>query len=475
MQRAPIVVVLGHVDHGKTTLLDTLKKTQLAAHEAGGITQSIGAYQLLFKGKKLTFIDTPGHAAFSSMRAGGAKVADLALLVVAANDGVKPQTIEALETIRQASIPYIVVINKIDLPDADVVKVKTQLAEQQSSVEGFGGNIPVVEISAKEGTHLPELLEMVFLVYDLSDPIGTIDQSLEAPVIESRRAPGAGPLVSVVIRSGKISLGDHIIAGSIHGKIKALFDERGERVIEALPGDPIQILGFDDIIPVGTIVSKTSESSVQVPTPQQVPRQVVRTLPQQEKQKTFILKADSVGTLTALIQSMPSEIEIVSSAVGDISESDILMAESTKATIVGFRVKATKPALTLAEAHGVIIITNTIIYKLLESIADPTIRKSPMLELGRAKIIKVFDVSGQKIAGCKVISGRLTIGDTVQIDESPLEFVIKQLKKGKAEATTVKAGEECGVFIAPIGEDILKFTTGNDIIAFEKKKRESNS
>lgn len=477
-QRPPIVVVLGHVDHGKTTLLDTLKKTHVAASEAGGITQSIGASQLHFKDKKLTFIDTPGHAAFGAMRAGGATIADLAILVVAADDGVKPQTIEALETIRQANIPYIVAINKVDLPAADVKKVKTQLTEVGSAVEGFGGTVPVVEISAKEGTHLPELLEMIFLVHELSDVSGSENQPLEAPVIESRRDPKAGPLVSVVVRSGNISLGDDVVAHGIHGKVKALFADDGERVSRRLPGDPAQVLGFDDIVPVGSVVGHLSKENEEVEVIPMTSPPTVNNAPKEERPQSFVLKANSAGTLAALAHIMPQGTEIVLRGVGDITESDVLHAESTGATIVGFGVKASKSAMALAETHGIPIVTNPIIYKLLESLEKPQAIQVPAVELGRATIVKIFDISDKQVAGCTVISGRLAVGDAVRVDsgattesdQTAPPLLIKQIKKGKIDTTVAKAGEECGVLLAPADGQRLNFAVGNAIIAFEKKK-----
>lgn len=472
MQRAPIVVILGHVDHGKTTLLDTLKKTRVAASEAGGITQSIGAYQLHYKDKKLTIIDTPGHAAFSAMRKNGATVADLAILVIAANDGVQPQTLEALEAIKQANIPYVVALNKIDLADANVTKTKTQLAEHESAVEGFGGTIPVVEISAKNGTHIPELLDMVFLVYDLSRTSDATSQLLEAAVIESQRDPHKGPLISVVIRSGSIHLEDVITANGIHGKVKALFDDQGKRVSEAHAGDPVQILGFNDIVPVGSVVQIPSKDSNKQQLPAVFPSSpTTRDISVDKDRDTFIIKADSVGTLTALSQSMPTNSDLISSGVGSITESDVLLAESTHAIIVGFRVKAPKSVAKFAENCGVVILTNPIIYKLLEDLIKPEAKQLPQKELGRAKIIKLFDIAGQTIAGCSVASGRLAVGDIAQIGTS--SSVIKQIKKGKTNVTSAKVGEECGVLFSPSDGIDLNFSVGNDIIAFENKKLEA--
>lgn len=479
MQRAPIVVILGHVDHGKTTLLDTLQKSRITQGEAGGITQSIGAYQVTSDNRKITFIDTPGHAAFAAMRQRGARVADLAILVISATDGVQPQTLEALDHIKASGIPYIVAINKIDLPEADIVRVKTQLAEHESAVEGFGGTVPVVEISALKGDHIPDLLEMVSLVFELQNITSESGGPLEAPVIESKRDTHLGPVASIVVRNGSLRVGDRICASGINGKVRAILNDRRERVAACLPGEPGLILGFTDVVPVGAVVTaqgaataKTQPSRFSHPEQAQTPRTASPSPDAPMAFGTLILKADTQGTLEALGAVMPEGTHIVSRGIGDINESDILLAESTKASIVGFRVNISTSVNTLSQTHKVSILTHDIIYKLLEQLeelmAGP--KRPAEVELGRAKILKIFRIDHQDIAGCTVESGRLILGDRVHVETSGSRVTnatVSSLRQGKAEIKQVKAGQECGVLLRSTDGNVLNLSEGNDIIAYQ--------
>lgn len=496
MLRPPIIVVLGHVDHGKTTLLDALRQTSLAAAEPGGITQTIGA----FKVGNLTFIDTPGHEAFSKMRSRGANVADIALLVIAADDGVKPQTLESLSIIKEAKIPLIVVISKIDLDNSNTQNVKTELAKHDCPVEGFGGDVPVVEISAKTGQNLPELLEMISLVWELQESPGrragreVPDRPfpLEAPIIDSRLDPHSGPITSVIIRQGNLRLGDQIAAADSSGKVKALINDRGQRVNQALPGDPVQILGLKSVPPVGSILSSpviSSRFSVvgsksagfqsigQEPANRKLTNQNLATENGKPITGNVILKADSAATLETLenvIVSLPEpKYAVISAGVGDVAESDILLAASSKSNIIGFRIKVSKKRLDLAKNEGVLIISDFIIYRLLEKLTDlqkPPEEKLPP-ETGRAKVVKVFAVNGTEIAGCIVQSGKFSVGDIAVIIKDNIRLgpaKIKQLKFRAEDIKEAKAGSQCGVLLEPQTPDQkLKLSEGQDIIAYQ--------
>ncbi len=484
--RPPIIAILGHVDHGKTTLLDALRQTSLAAAEPGGITQTIGAFkvQSTINNQQLTitFIDTPGHEAFSKMRSRGANVADIALLVVAADGGVKPQTLESLSIIKSAQIPFIVVINKIDLDNANPQNVKTELAKHDCPVEGFGGTIPVVEISAKTGKNLPELLEMISLVWQLQQsslqsPVSSLQQ-LEAPVIDSRLDPHSGPIANVIIRQGTLRLGDQIAAGAIAGKVKSLTGDLGQRLKQALPGDPVQVLGLKSVPPVGSVLTHPDNRQSTIDNRQSTISNHQSTIDNQQLAITnVILKADSVATLETLqdsIASLPgSKFSVVASGIGDITESDILMAASSNANIIGFRVKISKKRQQLAKNENVLIIADNIIYRLLERLTllqKPEETKLPP-ETGRAKIIKIFTVKGVEIAGCIVESGKLEVGNSVFLFKDNIRLGparVKQLKSRSDNIKEAKVGTECGVLLEPeSGGQKLKLSEGQDIIAYQ--------
>ena len=507
--RPPIIAVLCHVDHGKTTLLDALRRTSLAAAEPGGITQTIGAFKVSstinHQPLTITFIDTPGHEAFSKMRSRGANVADIALLVVAADDGVKPQTLESVSIIKSAGIPFIVCINKIDLEGADPVRVKTDLGKHDAAVEGFGGNIPVVELSAKTGKNLPELLEIIQLVWELQASAGGARRAparapapranlqiegedvgagwsatgpavLEAPIIDSRLDPHSGPIANVIIRQGVLRLGDQIAAGSISGKVKSLTGDLGQRLDQALPGDPVQVLGLKSVPPVGSVLTHSSQKTrnekqetMKLPLPSSL-------LPLPSS-LNVILKADSVATLETLtdaIARLPeSKFLVINSSIGDITESDILLAASAKANMIGFRIKIPKKRQQLAKNESVLIIADDIIYRLLDrltALQKPVAEKLPP-ETGRAKIVKIFAVDGAAIAGCLVESGKLEVGNSVFLVKDDVRLGparIKQLKSRSDNIKEAKVGTECGVLLAPEAEaQKLKLSEGQDIIAYQ--------
>lgn len=468
MDRSPIVVILGHVDHGKTTLLDTLRLSQIAAGEAGGITQSIGAYQVSTNNKTITFIDTPGHAAFTAMRARGAQVADIAIIVISAVDGVQPQTIESLETVKTAAIPYIIAINKIDSPEADPTKIKTQLLDTGIAVEGFGGNIPTVEISAKTGKNIPDLLDLVTLVFQLEEIKSQPNAPLQAPVIESGKDHRVGPTVSVVVRNGTIHTGDTIYAGDISGKIRAILNDKRQPVKSLLPAQPGLLLGFTKVIPVGTLITDRPQA-IGKPSAQTPATTMADISPGAPR---YIIKADTTGSLAALRASVPADARIISQSVGNINESDVLLAESTRAAIIGFRSQVPSQVAALAQAHHVGLTTNPIIYRLLEDMVNMTDKPKPAeVELGRAKILKVFTIDDQQIAGCKIISGRLAVGDRVRLSGNnfTIEAIIQHLKQGKSDVKTANSQQECGVLLNPVNGQKLNLSVGDVIISYRQE------
>lgn len=457
--RPPIVAVMGHVDHGKTSLLDAIRQTNVALREHGGITQGIGASQIEFQGKKITFIDTPGHAAFAKMRSRGASVTDIAVLVVAANDGVMPQTIESIKYIQEAKVPMIVAINKIDLPDSMPEKIKKQLVKENVLLEGYGGDIVAVEVSAKTKKGIDDLLEMILLVSQMQNVSGDPASPLDAVVIESSIDRGRGPMASVIIKNGTLKVGSEIYAENIKAKVKALFNDKGISVKQALPGDPVQIMGFEKVPEVGSKVSTNITS-------RDMPSETL--LSEDEKKLNVVLKADVKGSLEAIIYSLPKDINVLSSSVGGVMDSDILSAKAHKAIVVGFNVKASKQTEKLAQTERVLVKTYTIIYELLDEIKEvmDEINKPVETEkiLGTAEVIASFDGGKGKIAGVKVKSGRLARGDRVRIERNKENMgytKIKSIKHLKEDIDKALIGTEAGLFFDPQ----LDFAPQDDIIA----------
>lgn len=455
LSRPPIVVVLGHVDHGKTTLLDAIRQTEVAAREYGGITQSIGAYQVEIEGGKITFIDTPGHEAFTKMRSRGAGVADIAILVVAANDSVMPQTAESIKIIKEVKIPMIVAINKIDLPEANIDKVIADLGRHEVQLEGYGGDVPYVKISAKKNEGIKELLELVKLVADLAELPGDVAGSLEAIVIESRLDKNRGPLATVVIKNGTLKVGQEVYIDGVKSKIRALIDYKNAQFPQAYPGTPAEILGLTKVPQVGAKVVATVMADATVAADKK--RQIT------ENGLAVILKADTLGSLEAITGQLPANVNIIDSSVGEISEADVLLARSTKAIVLGFAVKASAAALKLAEIEKVLVRTYKIIYELLDELADAAagMALSEQEEvLGKGKIVAEFPFEKMRICGTKVTEGRIARGDKVKIGE--LSSKIKSLRVGKNEVNKVEAGAECGLLLDPQ----IDFKIGDDIIAY---------
>jgi len=497
-ERPPIVAVLGHVDHGKTTLLDYIRHTTVAAKEHGGITQRIGAYQVMVHPSSrtpisgvrdpkrdpsqkprddhidlITFIDTPGHEAFMKMRARGATVADIALLVVAADDSVKPQTKESIRIIKEAEIPMIVVVNKTDLPTGNVDKVKQDLARNEVQVEGFGGEIPMVMLSAKTGKGVPELLEKIIALASTLKFANTPLAPVEAVVIETHIDKGKGLVASVVVKTGTLVPNMRLFEYDVEiAKVRALFDELGVMVKEALPGKPVEILGFTKLPEIGSVLHQMPflKDVKELPTEAPKPVDVMDFLSESvEKSLKIILKADTAGSLEAIVASLGKGAVIVNQGVGDVSDADVLLAKSTGAFIIGFNIKWKAEVAKLAETEGVILRNYPIIYELLDELNEALSGMQEVLtkerELGRGTIIAEFPFDGKRVAGVKVTIGRLAKGDQVKIMRKETEIGrarIKSLRKGKTEATKAEVEVECGILL----EGKVDFELDDAIIAF---------
>jgi translation initiation factor IF-2 len=461
--RAPIVVILGHVDHGKTTLLDYLRKTRVAQKEAGGITQSTGASVVTTKeGKKITFIDTPGHAAFSSMRSRGAKIADIAVLVIAGDDGIKPQTKEALEFILAAHIPFIVAVTKIDLPNASLDTVRIQVEKMGVALEGRGGEVPVLGVSGKTGKGVDELLEMITLLAELNSLKGIKNGSLDAMVIETAK-DNRGLLVMVVVKDGTLKVGDEIIAETENAKVRGLFDTNKTSVREIYPGEPALILGFEKLPPVGSNVWKLSEKGGQIA---KITEKNLTEIYVGEDKLTLLLKASSSGSLEAIIDSLPQGVTVVSSGVGEVTDSDLFLAKSMNALIFAFEVKIPAAVVKLAETEGIKIYSFDIIYKLFEALED-IFKKGRIEVLGEAEVIASFPYEDKKVAGCRIVKGIISKGINVRLmraDKLVGEVRIISMKKQKEDITSAKQGEECGIIFVPQ----LDFKIGDVILSVRK-------
>jgi len=467
--RPPVVAILGHVDHGKTTLLDYIRHTHVQEKEAGGITQGIGAYQADFQGKRITFIDTPGHAAFREMRSRGAAVADLAILVIAADDGVKPQTKESVKHLLDSQTPFIVAVTKIDRPGVTAETAKAELTELQVFVEGYGGNTPVVELSGKTGQGVDHLLENILLLAELEELSANPTAPLLAPVIEAQKHMQKGIIVSVIVKEGTLTLGDELSTPTASGKVRALFSPSGVSVTQALPGDPVQILGFKALPAVGEIVIHGDQVlSATIP-----PDLVLTTAEPDQSRLNIILKTDSLGSLEAIRNSLPAEVNLIATGTGSIGDADILLASSTSSVVLGFAVKIASSTQKLAETEGVIVKTYPIIYELLEylekkvlRLLEPTIDEE---ELGQAKVLKLFEINRDLIAGCVVESGKISVGDTIHLKKKSGELKnarVKSLRIGKQELKVVEAGKECGLLTYPK----LDIEPKEVIIAYKKTK-----
>jgi translation initiation factor IF-2 len=478
--RPPVVTIMGHVDHGKTTLLDAIRQTSVVETEAGGITQHIGAYQVEHNGRKITFLDTPGHEAFTAMRARGAKVTDIAVLVVAADDGVMPQTKESISHARAADVPIVVAVNKIDVADADPNRVRTELSTEGLQPEEWGGTTQFSDVSAKQAQNLDDLLEKVLLVADAELEL-TANPKAEAsgPIIESRLDVGRGPVATMLVHRGTLRVGDAIVAGDAWGKVRALYTFRGDKVQEAKPGDPIEILGFNKPPPAGElcrVVEKESrarelanargerlrrEQLAQASRGVSIERLFEQMQAGAVQDLNLVLKGDVVGSVEAAVSELGKiqhpevRVNVIHQGVGGITEGDIMLASASSATVVGFNVRPNAEARALAEREGVEIRTYRVIYQLTEDIEQALVGMLKPVEkeetLGEAEVRALFKVSRLgTIAGCMVTSGLVRRGAQVRVvrDGTVIhETTIAQLKRFKDDAREVAEGFECGILL----------------------------
>lgn len=494
--RPPVVTILGHVDHGKTTLLDFIRRTKVAEREYGGITQHIGAYEVEIHGRKITFLDTPGHEAFTAMRARGAQVTDIAVLVVAADDGVMPQTVEAINHARSAGVPIIVAINKIDLPEANVNRVKQQLTEYGLISEDFGGDTIMVPMSARTGEGVDTLLELILLQADLLDLKGDPSAEVQGVVIEARLDRGRGPVATVLVENGTLKQGDIVVVGKCYGKIKAMFNFAGEKVKDAGPSMPVEIIGLDDVPEAGDRVTvyldeKEAKSKAEQLKERARLEEMERRKPRaslaelqrrlqegERKELNLIIKADVQGSVEAVrglierIEHPEVTIGILHSGVGTITESDVLLASAANAIIVGFNTRPESQAKERAEREGVEIRTYKVIYDVVEDIRkavhgllEPKYEEQ---ELGRAVVRAIFQLKrAGTVAGCYVQEGKVVRGARCRVlrdGEVVAEGTIASLKHLKEDVREIQAGYECGLTVS----DFTEFQEGDELQVFEQ-------
>ncbi len=503
--RPPVVTIMGHVDHGKTTLLDAIRQAHVVDTEAGGITQHIGAYQVDVDGRKITFLDTPGHEAFTAMRARGAKVTDIAVLVVAADDGVMPQTKESIAHARAAEVPIVVAVNKIDLPSANVDRVKADLAQEQLQPEDWGGSTQFSEVSAKAKQNLDDLLERILLVADAElDLRANPDTDASGPIIESRLDVGRGPVATVLVQRGTLKVGDAIVAGDAHGRVKALFDYKGTRQESAGPGDPVEVLGFDKPPGAGEF-AHVVENDRQA-------RELANRRAERLRREQFaavrpggvsleglfeqlqegevadlnlVVRGDVVGSVEAVVSELSKfehpevRLNVIQQGVGAITQNDIMLASASDALIVGFNVRPNAEARELASREGVEIRTYDVIYKLTEEIEQALVGKLAAVTtenvIGEAEVRALFKVSRLgTIAGCMVRNGVVRRSALVRVIRDGTVIyttTIAQLKRFKDDAREVAEGFECGILL----EGFNDVKEGDVLEAFETREVERTS
>jgi translation initiation factor IF-2 len=492
--RPPVVTIMGHVDHGKTSLLDAIRETEVAAGEAGGITQHIGAYQVHHDKRTITFLDTPGHAAFTAMRARGAKVTDVAVIVVAADDGVMPQTKEAIDHSRAADVPILIAVNKIDKDGAQPDRVRNELSADGLTPEDWGGDTVYCDVSAKTHEGLDNLLDMILLVSELEELAANPDAPASGTVIESQLDPGRGPVVSILVQRGTLKVGDSLVAGPQWGRVRAMHDFTGDRVEEARPGMPVEVLGFDGVCEAGELVRTVEndrrarqlaqERSNRLKT-EALARRQARKVSLEEvfsraqegdiKELNIVLKADVAGSLEALqdeIAKVPQErvgINIIHSQTGGINESDVMLASASDAIIIGFNVRPLSDARRASEREGVDIRTYSVIYKITEDLRNAMEGLLEALEveetLGEAEIKQTFKASKVgRIAGCLVTQGKVTRDASVRLVREGTviwEGKLGSLRRFKDNVQEVEEGQECGIVLegyADVKEgDMLEF------------------
>ena len=502
--RAPIVTVMGHVDHGKTSLLDYIKKTNIAEGESGGITQHIGAYQVEYNNQMITFLDTPGHEAFTAMRARGAQVTDIVILVVSADDSVMPQTIEAINHTKAANVPMIVAINKMDKPGADPEKVRRELSEHEVLTESWGGKVQDVEISAKTGMSMDSLMDSLLLETEVMDLKTNKDCNARGTIIESRLDRGLGPVGTLLIQKGTLKIGDPFICNDFSGKVKSITNDHGQKLKKAFPSDAVQIQGFDQVPQAADIfaVVENEKDLKRISTDRQrIRREIehkkmaftldhISSLIKEGTMKTLpvVIKGDVDGSVEVLAETIEKlntkevGIKVIHQAVGMVTESDVILADASKAVIIGFHVQVSSNARLQAKQAGVDIRTYNVIYNAVEEL---TLALEGMLEpdqvetsLGRAEVLTQFKIPKIGfIAGCKVIEGLIIRNGKARIirdGEMIAEGSINSLKRHKDDAREVKDGLECGIGV----DGIKKFEEGDIIEVYEirevKRKLETN-
>ena len=492
----PVVTIMGHVDHGKTSLLDMIRKTKVAAGEAGGITQHIGAYQVEVNGKKITFLDTPGHEAFTAMRARGAQVTHIAVIVVAADDGVMPQTREAIDHAQAAKVPIIIALNKIDKANANPDHVKQQLAEIGLLIEEYGGDIICVPVSARKGTGIDDLLEMILLLAEVQDIRANPNRPATGVIIEAKLEKNTGPTATVLVQQGTLKMGDNIVVGALAGKVRAMFNDRGKRIQKAPPSLPVSILGLPEVPQAGDHLEVTPDERTAKQLAQKVAEQrrnesaplgqvsldSLYTQMQEGtvKELNVVLKCDVQGSAEAIKNALTKlgeenlKVRLIHEGIGNISETDVHLAAASKAIVIGFNVKADGAALREAQKEGVDIRYYNVIYKLTDDIQaallgmlEPTFRE--VIE-GHAEVVQIFKAGKNTvIAGCRVSDGKITRSSQVRVlrkDVKVYEGKISSLRRGKDDVREVVSGYECGIVL----DEFSDFESGDIVEAFTQER-----
>ena len=489
--RPPVVTVMGHVDHGKTSLLDCIRNTHVQTHEAGGITQHIGAYQVNCKGKKIVFLDTPGHEAFTAMRARGAQITDIAILVVAADDGVMPQTIEAIHHAKSAGVPIIVAINKIDKPGANPDRVKQELMEQGLLPEEYGGDTIMVPVSAKKQIGIDDLLEMVLLVAEVKELKANPNRDARGVIVEAKLDKGRGPVATVLVQNGTLRIGDSVVCGTTYGKVRAMVNDRGENVKKAGPSVPVEILGLNDVPEAGDILAVLEEKQARSIAEARIERQRNNLIKSKKvslddlfhqiqegdiKDLNIVIKADVQGSVEALSSSLLKlnkndevRVSIVHSGVGAVNESDVMLASASNALIIAFNVRPDANARKLADTENIDIRTYRVIYDAINDVKDAMsgMLKPKYKEViqGRVEIRQVMKFSKALVAGSYVLEGKICNNSKIRIIRDNIEIFdgeIDSLRRFKDEGKEVNAGYECGISIV----DFRDFKEGDIIEAY---------
>src|SRR5438477_1281760 len=481
-ERPPVITVLGHVDHGKTSLLDAIRATNVTAREAGGITQHIGAYQIEHNGRKVTFLDTPGHEAFTAVRARGAQVTDVAVLVVAADDGVQPQTIEAISHIKAAQVPIVVALNKIDRPDSNTDQVKAQLAADGVTIEEYGGDTPLVPVSAKTKQGIEDLVETVVLVADVGELQADPDRPAIGRVIEAHLDKGRGPVATVLVQTGTLERGDLVVTGTTFGKVRAMVDDKGKNVGRAEPSRPVEILGLPEVPEAGDVMravpdekaaralvarnARERAAGMAAERPATLDEMFAQVKEGRAKELKIVLKADVQGSLEAIksaLAKIPQDevtLAVIHDAVGDITESDLTLAAASGAVVVGFNTKMEAPARRVADSTKVDVRQYKVIYELLEDVqkALTGMLEPEMVEstLGHAEVLQLFTAGKTTIAGCLVADGVIRRGAEARVlrgGQAVYDGKVGTLRRMKDDVREVTVGLECGIVLENFNDE----------------------